>query len=97
MSGPIKPYEIKLKIPEAVYQVVNKLIKESFNGREAKVLQNDILKVLAGKLKMTRDGILDKHYLDFEKEYGKAGWKVTYQSPDRGDSDFPAYFCFTKV
>ena len=101
---PIKPSEVlteKAKtIPDAMIQAVNEMIAKNWNGRSATVRKDDLLEryfKISGKTnnRENRDKLYDDHALDFEDFYRKEGWKVKYDSPTYGDSDFEPYFEFT--
>jgi hypothetical protein len=42
---------------------------------------------------VSRNDFFDKHWLDFESIFRKAGWKVKYTKPGYNES-FPAYWTF---
>lgn len=84
-------------IPEVIFNEINKLIVENFDGVESKVLQEDILKrVCTEETGLTSDKIFRYHYLDIEDFYKEAGWKVTYDKPAYCEN-FKAYFIFRAV
>ena len=101
---PIKPCEVltlKAKtIPDAIIQAVNEMIAKNWNGMSATIKKEDLL---AKYFKITNktnnrencEKLYDDHALDFEDFYRKEGWKVKYDSPTYGDSDFEPYFEFT--
>ena len=102
---PIKASEIGDKkaatIPDAMIQAVNELLAQNWNGDSAVIRKDDLLNKyfeISGETndRANRDGLYNKHALDFEDMYRKEGWKVTYSSPTYGDSDFEPYFKFEK-
>lgn len=99
MSGPIKPKEVQsrknAKIPNEVFQVINEMIEGDWDGNSATVLQDEAAKKIAKKLKITTDQVFDRHYMDIEGAYRKAGWKVEYDKPGYCE-DYEAFFRFTK-
>lgn len=96
---PITPNEVgKLKsdlLPPAVIEVFNESIAKNWNGKSAKVYQNDVADAIASKLDITRQNVYDMHYLDVEPIYESAGWKIIYEKPGYHES-WPAYFKFSK-
>lgn len=101
MSGPIKPHQVQKKkreaIPEEVFQVFNDLISQNWDGSSATVLQKDAAAAVAKALKITKSELYDRHLLDVESAYTKAGWHVKYDKPVYyGGEDFEPYFCFSK-
>lgn len=99
MSEPIKPEDIvNLKekvIPDAVFAVFNALIVENWNGYNATFRQKVAAELIATKLDTTISELYDKHYLDVEDIYRKAGWIVKYDKPAYCES-YPATFSFSK-
>ena len=82
-------------IPDVVFDVVNALITQEWNGRSACIKQKDIIEKIGQISDLTKDIIYKKNYLDIENVYRKNGWEVEYESPAWGES-FDAYFEFTK-
>lgn len=103
---PITPQEaLDLKItmiPDEIIETVNRMIAEKMTkGGSVTLLQKDI--VLNAILLFEQRGkpttaneIYDKHWLDFEPFYEKAGWKVAYDKPAYCES-YDANFTFKKV
>ncbi len=85
-------------IDPLIIKVVNKFLSDGFsrlNG-EVSIKQEEIVtayKAAGGKL--SGEQLFEKKQLDFEDLYREAGWKVSYNSPDRGES-FKEYFKFAK-
>lgn len=101
MPGPIKPSEVQKKrnaaIPEVVFKVFNALIVENWNGRSATVMQHEAADRIASALKITKQEVYDKHYLDVEDAYRKEGWHVKYDKPVYyGGDDYEPHFVFSK-
>lgn len=96
---PIKPSDVDksvASIPSSIIGCVNEMIKTKWDGRQAKILQKDLLKeVLKKDRKLTSQGIFDKHLFDFEPLFKKAGWLVDYDKPAYNE-DYEAYFVFRK-
>lgn len=100
MSSPITKEQVQEKVdnrvfPTFVIDAFNECISESKIKKSDVVKQKDVInKILSLAPKgTTQQKVIDEHWLDVEKHYERAGWKVSYFSPDRGDS-FDAYFEF---
>lgn len=68
---PIKPEEVRARridfIPSIIFETINTMICEKFDGKSATLKQEDILnKVCNESSGLTRQEIFDKHYLDIE-------------------------------
>lgn len=84
-------------IPEVIFNEINKLIVENFDGIESKVYQEDIInRVCNSETGLTSSKIFERHYLDIEDFYKEAGWRVTYDKPAYCES-YKAYFVFRAV
>ena len=97
-------------IPNEVIEAFNELIAQNFNEGHAKVLQKDaeelmikkgldrLITVERGDQKVIDKHIIyEKHWMDVESIYRKAGWKVEYDQPSYGDSiNFEPYFIFSR-
>jgi len=70
--------------------VVCSIAKIEFRILSSRYLTQRLLKSCA-----TRTAIFDKHYLDVESLFEKAGWKVVHERPCAGE-DFEIFFKFTK-
>lgn len=104
MPGPISPREAEAmrvkSIPEEVYVAFNELIGKKYVNGEATVLQDDAVALILSKLeqagrKTERRVVFDSGWLDIEKEYEAAGWRVQYDKPAIGES-YAANFRFIK-
>lgn len=99
MSGPIKPDEVvsakRAAIPEFVYDVFNALITEHWDGRVAKVLQEDAQTGIAALCRVSDSEVLKRGWLDIEAIYAEAGWVVKYDKPGYNETYEP-YFLFKK-
>lgn len=97
---PISPDELiaqkKKEFPSIVIKVVNRLLKEKWDGKEARIMQDDIIKYIVQNSNYTKNEIFDKHLLDFEDVYRDQGWKVTYDSPAYCET-YDAYFLFERA
>ena len=90
MSKPITPQEVVGKriseMPEFVFDVFNELIAEAWNGYSAELQQDDVVTRIvaaaeAAGIKNARRLCFDRHWLDVEPSYRKAGWIVVYDKP----------------
>ncbi len=93
---PIRPNEVvgekKVNIPKVVFDCFNTLIIMHFNNGNATIKQEDVVALLV-KERLNRAEIFDKHWLDVEKIYESAGWKVDYDKPGYNES-YPATLTF---
>jgi hypothetical protein len=94
---PIKPHDIvreKSKhIPPAVIEAFNELIAKGFSGGSARVVQDDVVKLIVEK-GFKRSDIFDNGWLDVEEIFEKNGWKVEYDKPGYCET-YEAYFVFS--
>lgn len=96
---PIKPEEVRARridfIPSIIFETINTMICEKFDGKHATLKQKDILNRVCNESSgLTRQEIFDKHYLDIIKSfYREQGWKVEYDKPGYNES-YPATFKF---
>lgn len=81
---PITPEEFKKaygsKVPEIVIETVNQLLQEASSYEDKKYIylkQDKVVDALVAK-GIDRQTIFRDHYLDFEPEFRKAGWKVEW-------------------
>ena len=99
MTRPITPEELperrREQIPDVVFEVINTLIVEKWEGHRAVLHQHDIVKRVCDESGMTASEIFDNHYLDVEYLYEDAGWFVRYEKPAYNET-FKAFFEFTK-
>ena len=96
---PIKPKDAQdakvASIPDVVFESFNTLIARnlSTNGRSI-VTKKDVIELIGASSTLTSTELYNKNYLDIEYFYRKAGWKVGYESPDRGE-DYESYYTFS--
>lgn len=99
---PITPAEVvKRKVelmPAGVIEAFNDLIAERWDGHSASVKQNDAVVAVMAKLKQSmpdlkREDLFEKHWLDVEDLFRKAGWSVAYDKPGYNE-DYDAYWVF---
>jgi len=100
---PITPSEAGIKkneaIPDKMIQAVNELIVSHIDlGGNVTIPQEKIVErfLELTKGEISRREIFEKHYLDFEPLFKKAGWDIEYHKPCYGDSNFKEYFEFKK-
>lgn len=93
---PLSPNEIVFDIPDFVIEAVNTLLRKNYRGTECTIKAKDIIAEgqRLGKADSNKDWFQEK-WMDFEKLFAAQGWKVEYESPSLGDSDFEAYYKFT--
>lgn len=74
-------------IPDVVYDAVNQLLARGAALKYITLRKDEVID-LAMSLDTTleRRMFFDNHWLDFEPAYRQQGWKVNYESPDRGDT-----------
>jgi len=105
MSGPIKPSEVnalKTKvIPEEVFQAVNELIAKAWDGKNAQVIQNEVVELSLSKMclnagigSLHRTNAFKEHWFDFESAYRAEGWKVIYDKPGFNET-YDAFWWFS--
>lgn len=92
--GPLGPEEIlgvkTAQIPEAVFEVVNRLIAKQWDGQAAVVKQPDIVDALVAE-GYPRKQVYEEHWLDVEESYRAVGWTVTYDRPGYNETYEPTY------
>lgn len=96
--SPISPKKVKqvISFPVEVIESFNELIEEKFNGKSATVMQDAVVeRILTKNPKLKKDELFDKHWLDVEDVYRKAGWIVKFDQPGYCES-YDAYFVFEK-
>lgn len=98
MSKPITPAEVTKSgnLPDEVIEVFNSLIAEKWHGRTSVVLQKTAAAQVAKKLKIPIQKVYDKHYLDIEGAYERAGWSVRYRKPGFNEDFYEPHFEFSK-
>lgn len=96
----ISPNELiaqkKEEFPSVVIEVVNELLKKKWDGKEARIMQDDIVKGIIGRSSYSKDYIFDNHLLDFEDVYRDQGWSVMYDGPAYCETYDP-YFLFKRA
>jgi len=103
MLKPIRPDSlIKLiedRIPDEVIQAFNALIAKEWDGQEAIIAQDEVVREIRSNFRksdkpMSSEMIFDLNYLNIEDLYRKEGWKVVYDKPGYNE-DYEAKFTFT--
>lgn len=94
---PVRPCDMVQVIPEWVIEGANECIKKNWvelNGKSV-FTQNDLLKCIMkyAPKGMSRQVIFDRHWLDIEPVYRKAGWHVEYDAPSYYET-YEATFTF---
>ncbi|MFA6199285.1 MAG: hypothetical protein WC679_02600 [Bacteroidales bacterium] len=94
---PITPQEVKKlapRRPNEVIESVNKLLISNYKegSLSTSIQQKDIV-IMACEAMSIKVAEFDFDWLNFEDEYKKYGWIVTYSSPDR-DQNFESFFKF---
>ena len=104
-NGPMSVNDIlkykKEAIPIVVFDAVNYLLAEKFNGTSAVLKQCDIIDKIIEYLNIPevqktpkKQEIFDKHWLDFEELYREQGWHVYYGKPAYNET-YEATFTFS--
>lgn len=92
---PITPQEInKVKLPNVIIEIINKLIVKNFDGESAWIEEETIISQILDKTKYKRSEIFDKGWMNnyiIRLNYENAGWEVRY-----GYYCISYYFVFTK-
>ena len=103
---PLSPREAKDKFDEnhapEVIQAINELLVERYSGRitikQDEIIEkaHAILKKNGGTESMSvyRKRLFEKHKLDIEDVYRKAGWSVVYDKPGYNEG-YSAFFEFS--
>lgn len=87
----------KKKIPDAVLNAVNALLAERYSGGGTVVIkQEEVIERALPHLDCSRHEMFDRHYLDFEGVYKRAGWRVKYDKPGYNES-YGAFWEFSKA
>lgn len=80
-------------------QAVNTCIRKNYKNGTFIIRQEEIINEFIHLYRWIDDSInkqviIEKQWLDFEPIFSMY-WKVEYEKPSRGDSDFEPYFKFT--
>jgi hypothetical protein len=88
-------------IPDVVIEAVNAILTERMTRHgyisflQKELVERIIALSVAQGQPITTQQMYDKHWLDFEPFYEKAGWKVVYDKPGYNESYEPS-FTFTR-
>lgn len=84
MIKPIKPDELpgakRVELPDFIFQAVNDLIIEFWDGTRAEFSQKRLVHEILQSSNIKRHHIFSRNYLDIEYFYEKEGWSVLYRS-----------------
>lgn len=97
---PLKPSDMELienqrEFPEFVVSAFNECIKRNWNGREAKIKQDEVISAMLKTRKVKRNQIFDNNYLDIEPLYESQSWRVEYDKPGYNENYEP-FFVFQR-
>ena len=81
-------------IPDFVFDVVNELLAEKWNGSTAIIKQKDIVFRICWGTGEVPSSVLDRGWLNFEDIYREKGWRVEYDKPGYNES-YDAFFEFS--
>lgn len=100
MSKPIRPDQVgatqRAVFPAAVFEAVNELIAENWNGSSATIRQDSIVaRIIAKDGSIERHMVFDRGLLNFEDAYRDEGWRVEYDRPGYNETYQPT-FKFTR-
>lgn len=97
---PITPSEVtagkEATLPDEVISSFNEAISEYWNGTSSIVRQSYIQELIAFRLGISVNLVIENGYLDVEEIYRNAGWSVTYDKPAYNES-YQATFEFRKA
>lgn len=80
-------------LPDAVVETFNELLAKQFNGKTAKILEEDLLSAIKKKGLAIHE-VREQNWLSQTRElYTEKGWKVSFNSPG-WDDNFKSYFYF---
>jgi len=83
----------KLSLPDEVVDIFNAKLLEKFDGKNAQVLEEALLKSLKDK-GFASNRVCEQGWLEqVQGMYQESGWKVEYRSPNWEES-FKSYFFF---
>lgn len=82
-------------IPDYVFQAFNELLSENYNDTEIRICIDDVIDRIH-KIQihndsydyLTRQEIIDKHWMDIEPFYEDKGWDVTYSNSPKDNNEF---------
>lgn len=80
-------------IPSEVIELFNQVILENLQGDRSEIGQNYLVERICEVLKVAREVVFAKGWLNVEKLYHDAGWLVEYDKPGMGET-YEAKFIF---
>lgn len=97
---PITPQEASTEklslIPSFVFDTFNAFLSTRSEEGTITITQDEVIQMLLTiKPGLDRNEIFDKHWLDIESAYRKAGWNVEYDKPGYNET-YGASWEFTK-
>jgi hypothetical protein len=103
MNGrPIRPHQVdSVKtgelVPAEVFNAFNELIARNWDGTQAKFTQDAAVDAIVKRIPgLERHLVFERHYLDVERSYERAGWHVEYDKPGYNES-YAATFTFKRL
>jgi hypothetical protein len=94
---PIKPNEVirrkEERIPDEVIEAFNEMILDNWDGRSSTFQQKEVVDLIVKNTNLSVEIIFNKHYLDIETIFERAGWIVKYDKPAYNES-YPETFKF---
>lgn len=100
MTAPCTPQQARdaweTTIPDEVFEVFNTLLSEKYNSNSIIILQTLVVDQLMLKMPQVKrsEELFERHWLDIEPMYRKAGWDVKYDKPAYNE-DFEPSWTFT--
>lgn len=95
---PIKPSEVFQSMPDFVIRGANECISEHYHelDNSSRFTQNELIEHILkyAPENISRQTLFDKHWLDIEPTYRRAGWEVEYDKPAYYE-DYEANFIFS--
>ena len=92
----LKPNDVGDPVPpQDVFDIINKMINEAWDGEKAYLLQKKMANSIAMVLDVSTDYVYKSKWLDIEGFYRKVGWEVYYDKPAYYET-YPASFTFKK-
>jgi len=98
MVTPIGPDDVVANrgvttIPQAVILAFNRLIEGRWDGVQARFTRSDAVGAIWAATGLCEQEMLHARHLDIEPLYRDAGWKVTYEAPEIGET-WEAHYVF---
>lgn len=98
---PITPDEVLLtqpkQIPPEVVEAFNELIVKNWNGSSARVMQNEVINKILGKMEtQRRETTFDTRHLNICSLFDSVGWRVDYDKPAYYEGYEPSFTFYKK-